>query len=399
MEKYSSNAIKKLLEQYVAVCESAENQRNATYWSNAGDPWLIERWRGISAKKTGAPFTMAMDIAGYATILSIDCGAYYTQAEAQLHEQMRYHLWEAENLICNRFFDKTAFISFGAVYTASILGAKIEYPAGQAPWVNMKQPLLTDRDVSKLKDFDLRTGGLAPRAHEFYERMCELTEGSGIKVMYPTTIRGPFSVATQLRETTALLMDMLDAPQFVHDLMRAITDAIKKHATLRSEYTGEPIAPAKLFNDEIATPMISPAMYEEFILPYELELAEFHSRVHYWHSCGVTNGFYKAVSTIPNLEMMHIGPWSNVALAAEVFSKTNVALDICLNATGDVYDQTDEGMRATLQSIKDACEGRVKYAVRADGFQIVRGVEEDLSRIRRWNAAAADVFASVTLHP
>jgi hypothetical protein len=39
----------------------------------------------------------------------------------------------------------------------------------------------------------------------------------------------------------------------------------------------------------------------------------------------------------------------------------------------------------------------VKYAVRADGFQIVRTVEEDLAKIRLWNQVAAEVFGSVTM--
>ena len=149
-----------------------------------------------------------------------------------------------------------------------------------------------------------------------------------------------------------------------------------------------------MFNDEIYTPMLSHGMYEEFILPYELELAEFHGRVTYWHSCGVTDDFYESISTIPNLEMMHVGPWSDVARAAEVFGRCDVALDICVNATEDVYDRTPEEMRRKLRQIRDACEGRVRYAVRADGFQIVRGVEADLAKIRQWNDAAIDVFGS-----
>lgn len=387
-----------LLQRYLEICDSASNRRNAAYWANAKESWLIERWRGISAKKTGAPFTIALDIAGYAKVLGMDCHAYYTDAMAQLHEQLRYQIWEFEQLKSNRFFEKTAFVSFGACYSASLFGAGIVFPEGQAPWVNLHDPLIKEyRDLDRLNSIELDRHGLGPRAHAFYLQMREWLKGTGLKVIYPSVIRGPFSVATQLRETTQLLMDMMDEPKFVHDLMRRITDGLKRHAQLRAAFTGEPVAPGKLFNDEISTPMISKALYEEFILPYELELAAFHGRIHYWHSCGVTQDFYESVRTLPGLEMMHIGPWSDVAKAADVFSKTDIALDICLSATGDVYDRTAPEMRQKLQGIKDTCEGRVKYAVRADGFQIVRTVEEDLAKIRLWNDVAAAVFGGVAV--
>ncbi|MEI8079724.1 MAG: uroporphyrinogen decarboxylase family protein [bacterium] len=393
MANVTSGTLEQLLQQYLAICDSASNRRNAAYWAKANDSWLIERWRGISARKTDAPFTIALDMAGYAKVLGIDCKAYYTNVTAHLHEQLRYQIWEFEQLKSNRFFEKTAFVSFGACYSASLFGAEIVFPDGQAPWVNLHDPLIKEyRDLNRLNTIELDRHGLGPRAHEFYLQMRERLQGTGIKVNYPSVIRGPFSVATQLRETTRLLMDMLDEPSFVHDLMRRITDGLKRHAQLRAAFTGEPVAPGKLFNDEIATPMISRWLYEEFILPYELELAAFHGRIHYWHSCGITQDFYESVRTLPGLEMMHIGPWSDLAKAAEVFSSTNMALDICLSATGDVYDRTAEEMRQKLQGIKDTCDGRVKYAVRADGFQIVRTVEEDLAKIRLWNQMAAEVF-------
>ncbi|MFH1566603.1 MAG: uroporphyrinogen decarboxylase family protein, partial [Gemmatimonadota bacterium] len=390
-----TDQIRRVLDEYAAVCESAANERNRQFWTNAGEPWLIERWRGVSARRTHPPFTMALDIAGYSTVLGIECPAYYESAEAQLYGQMRYHLWEAQNLRCNRFFDRTAFVSFGAAMAASLFGARVIFPAGQAPWVDLGNPVLKERDLSALQDFDLQTGGLAPRTHQFYQRMGELTEGSGIRVMYPVVLQGPFAIATQLRETTALLIDMLEAGPFVHDLMRTITDGLKKHATLRAEYLEEPIAAARLFNDEIGAPMLSRAMYEDFILPYELELAEFHGRVTYWHSCGVSDEFMGAVATIPNLEMMHVGPWSSPARAAEVFGPRDVALDICANATEDVYDRTPEEMRAKMRAIRQACEGKVRHALRADGFQIAHGVEADLAKIRQWNDAATEVFGTV----
>ena len=98
MAKVVKSDIEGVLEKYLALCNSAENKLNAEYWTNSGTPWLNERWRGISAKKTGAPFTMALDIAGYSQVLGFNCLDYYGDPDVHLYEQMRYHLWEAEHL-------------------------------------------------------------------------------------------------------------------------------------------------------------------------------------------------------------------------------------------------------------------------------------------------------------
>ena len=135
-------------------------------------------------------------------------------------------------------------------------------------------------------------------------------------------------------------------------------------------------------------------MYADFVLPYELELAQFHQRVTYWHSCGVTDRFYESVNSIPGLEMMHVGPWSDVAPAAAVCGPSDVGWT-SVSATEDVYDRTGEEMRAKLQSIRRACEGSVRYAVRADGFQIAHNVQDDLAKVREWNEAAIEVFGTV----
>ena len=70
MQEDLSDQMADVLKRYLALCESRENQRNRRFWANADAPWLIERWRGISATPTGA-FTMALDMAGYATVLGI----------------------------------------------------------------------------------------------------------------------------------------------------------------------------------------------------------------------------------------------------------------------------------------------------------------------------------------
>ena len=99
--------VKSLIEKYLEIVNSKQNQENKKYWENADEPYLVERWRGRSLRRERTPFTMAMDISGYSKVLGIDCLKYYGEPEAQLHEQLRYALWEFENLKCQRYFENT----------------------------------------------------------------------------------------------------------------------------------------------------------------------------------------------------------------------------------------------------------------------------------------------------
>jgi hypothetical protein len=147
-----------------------------------------------------------------------------------------------------------------------------------------------------------------------------------------------------------------------------------------------------LFNDEISTPTLSPAMYREMILPYEVELSRHWGGARYWHSCGISHPFYEDVATIPGLKMMHIGPWSDVVQAAAVFGPKDIALEICVNSVRDMYEKSEPEMVAQLAEIKAACDGRVRYSVRCDGIAVLSTIDDCLVKIGEWNRAAKAVF-------
>ncbi len=387
------NDIKPLLEKYLEIVDSEQNQNNKKYWENADEPFLAERWRGRSAVKTNTPFTMAMDISGYSKVMDINCIDYYSKPEEQLYYQLKYAIWEFENLKCQRAFDKTVFISFGAAFMASTFGAKIDLLPGQAPWFDETEHILHDKaDLLKVKPLDFYKSGFCEKAYELFEALTKMTEGYDIQVMYPVSLRSPFSLALMLRGFSEVLIDSIEDPGFFNDLMRVITDRLKEYAQMRADFLGTPVEKFKLFNDEISTPMVSKRIYDELIYPYEKELAEFSGGVSYWHSCGKTEEFYESVASLPGLQMVHIGPWSDVAKAAEVFSKTNISLEICLNSVDDIYEKEEDQMREKLLKIKNACDGKVKYQVRADGFAIYNSIEYTMQKINLWNKVALEIF-------
>ncbi len=385
--------LNELTNKYLDIVNSEKNRENKKYWDNADERYLVERWRGRSSRRTDTPYTMAMDISGYARVLGIDCLKYYSDPETQLKEQLRYAIWEYENIDCQRYFEDAVFISFGSVFEAAMFGAKINYLPAQAPWYDEQDSVLKDKaNLLKLPPFDFYRSGLCPIVHEYYGQYKKLLGDTPLDVMFPLTLRSPFSTAIMLRGFENLLMDIYDDPEFFKDLMDTITGYLKEYATERAKFTGEPMTPGMLFNDEISTPMLSNGMYEEFILPGELELARHWGGVRYWHSCGVTQDFYETVSNLPGLKMMHIGPWSDIPRAAAVFGAKDIAIEICVNANRDMYEKTFDEMVSQLNEIKDACDGKVRYSVRCDGIAVLFSEEECLSKMKEWERAAKQVF-------
>jgi len=57
--------------------------------------------------------------------------------------------------------------------------------------------------------------------------------------------------------------------------------------------------------------------------------------------------------------------------------------------TRDVYFATSEQMEAQLEEIRGIMNGSA-YTVRADAFQIVRGLDRDLAKIKMWSEIAGE---------
>jgi len=385
--------IGELLDRYIAAADSEENIDMRKYWENSDEWFPNERWRGCSAKKTDIPFTMAMDISGYAEVVGINCPEYFQNAHTHLRDQLRYALWEFEHIACRRYFEKSVFIGMGSVMEASFFDVPIHYPRGQAPWFDEQVHVMDDKTaLLRVKPFDFYSSGLCARIHEFYETFNKLTQGYDVKVMFPLAMRGPFSIAIMLRGFNNLLMDIYDDPAFFHDLMLTITEYLKEYAIRRAKFLGEPIAQGMLFNDEISSEIISKNVYEEMILPYEIEMSRHTGGTRYWHSCGATHGFYELISTIPGLKLMHVGPWSDYAKAARIFGEKDISIEICLNSNRDMYDKTRDEMTSQLNMIKNSCEGFVKYSVRCDGIAVLKDIPHTLLKISEWKNAASEIF-------
>lgn len=379
----STNA---LVDQMTAVIESDRNRRNRALWK-LDTPWERDNWRALPCGDS-LLFVVDPDRPMLSKLLGFDLGEYYSQPEAHLCGRLMINIFKFQQFDDNSYFSPEYCPWWGVVLEVSLFGVPILFRRDRDPWIG-SPPLLQDKAaLENLSVPKFYTSGLMPQVHCFYDQ-AQMILGDRMKVVFPTWARGPLCTAMQLRGMDNLLLDMLEDPDFVHRLMRFVTDCRKSWLVDRARFLGQPIQRGLLFNDEVGVPLINPSLYREFVLPYEVELAQFHGGIFYWHSCGNTTPFLEAIQELPGLELFHVGPNTDLEQAA-LRMKPNIALEICLQDTRDIYDATEEQMLAKLERIVELC-GERPYFVRADGFDIVTTAEQDLGKIRRWCEIARKV--------
>ena len=385
------DTIKKLLERIRAIAVDPRNLEKKKYWVPEAET-ARDHWRGKPRMRTRlprAPITVEPEVTFWRKILGFDIRDYYQNPVTYLINYLRMLIFRFEN-----WGDETAIglnipIWLGVTLESSLFGARTVYTDDDYPWLDRRPVIERPEDLGKLPEPNFRTSGLMPLVHRYFEEISSLVDDD-VTVSFHEWGRSPFGVAFHIRGMEGLLADVLDNPNFVHRLLRLITDARKSWVSERAKFLGRPIEKGNLYNDEINTPTLSPALYEEFALPYEQELSVFHGGILYWHSCGDTTALVPSIARIPNLEMFHVGPWTDGEACMKAF-KGQMPLEFCLHPVRDVQDASRDSMTAKLCGIVKACDGSA-YTIRADGLQLMHGLEKDLAAIREWTLVADSVL-------
>lgn len=390
------NHVDELVDEMVGVVQSDRNYENAKLWEPQ-PTWARDLWRGIPRNTETGVIPITVDPAKYlwSQIAGFDFQQYYNDADMHLIGNLRMNLHKFRVFRDNTYFDREVDIWFGWVFELSMFGAPVIWRDIEEPVIGEPPVLNNPRALDDLKPPDFYRSGLMPRVHQFYEQMQERV-GDRLRVAFPTWCRGPFSIAVHLRGMQKLLVDIMENPQFVHRLMRFIVDSEKQWLEERARFTGEPIEPGKLYNDEIGAPLISPNIYRDFVLPYETELGEFRGGITYFHSCGNTTPFLPFIKRLPDLKLFHVGPWTDRSKAVDVMAP-DVSLDFCFHPVDDVLYATESHMREYLGSIIEICEPDTRFSVRCDSQHLMRTVEEDHEKILAWRRIAGEVLGQYSI--
>jgi hypothetical protein len=150
-----------------------------------------------------------------------------------------------------------------------------------------------------------------------------------------------------LRGLQQLMYDMVDRPEFVHQLMAFLrdgaiqtVDSLEQRGLLAANSDGAYVgsggfgwsdelpapganaAPVRLadlwgFAESQETVGISPAMFEEFVFPYQLPLLE-RFGLNCYGCCEPLDTRWHVVQRVPRLRRVSVSPWANRAFMAEM---------------------------------------------------------------------------------
>jgi len=276
---------------------------------------------------------------------------------------------------------------------------------------NYKNQFIYDEDIAKIKDIQIshdkaETENRLMVADELFSGIVPF-KASGIQFHL-----GMWDFLAQYMGVTDIYTDIVERPEFIHSLIRRITDStiqgIKQANELNLHdgnantchcsyvYTDELLpgpgenkgmkshdtwafGMAQLFTS------VSPAMTEEFEIVYFKELAEYFGGI-YYGCCERMDDRLEYVLQIPNLRKVSCSPWSNRdAFAERIGSKLTMSAKPAPSflATDSVnYDNIEDDLRQTIKTAK-------RYNVNLELIlKDVSTVRYDPKRLNKWNEIA-----------
>jgi uroporphyrinogen decarboxylase len=160
----------------------------------------------------------------------------------------------------------TVSLSWDIHMEAEAVGSQLEFPDDGVPAVN--RYLLSQKGaLGNLNLSQIQNSGRVPA----YIEACRAVVNSLKDCVLSGTVTGPWTIATGLRGTQELILDTLDDPRFVEELMKFTTEATQ---ILGSQVLGTGLS---LTMGEAASScsLISPSIYRRFIKPYHQEVVRF----------------------------------------------------------------------------------------------------------------------------
>lgn len=321
---------------------------------------------------------------------NMDLVSYFKDPMKRLEFQLKTKIFHYENFKDDFIIDNVISLDYG-MYLEAGFWTQLIYAPDADPWISETEPEIKDiRDIEKLRYPDFYKDGVMPQIHEAYKLYKERF-GDRLNVTLPSWYRNPWAVARHLRGFENLVYDAYEYPELVHKFLKFLVDSRKKYTldwcsfhdvTISKSYkapfvNGVWMVISDLSSDEVSCPGVSPDLYEEFIAPYEMMLAEFYGGINYYHSCGDLTDLIPKIKRLPGLEVFHVGPWTDIKTASRELND-NITLQVCLFAERDIFNATEEQMRKNIQYILEN-RGEHKVQIIADSFG-----DGSLTKIKRW---------------
>lgn len=203
---------------------------------------------------------------------------------------------------------------------------------------NTPSHTLTFNEILALPDPDPGTSGLMLEMRakiEFVKKT--LSPGNGLYIGEPD-MQGPFNIAHAVAGEEILTGPYLEPEQF-HAVMAKVTELwIQSLKNLRKWIGPEwlyPVQKQVVRIAECSVNLVSPEIYKEFILPYDLKIVHAFKQALLIHTCSGPHVFHATLDNLPDILFTEAGfiknavrGWTPVAEALEAIGDRPIVLNI-----------------------------------------------------------------------
>jgi len=320
---------------------AAHNAEQAEVWKRYGEgnPSRVPMILGVSSRYT--VFNSKANPEGY------DFADFFGKPEVMYRHLLRKEHFIRHHLYCDQEMglpEKWHIgVDFQNSYEALWFGCPLHFREGQVPDTT---PIISDDNKRLLFDQGLpkpfpATGWMA-RAWEYYEQFREWAaadefEGRPVEVTGVPGLGtdGLFTLACALRDPTALMLDIYEDPEYFHELMAFLTEAVIRRIKAYRQRLGQPVESTAWGFADDAIQMLSTEHYREFVLPYHKRLvAEFGRQgPNSIHLCGDATRHFRTIRDELNVTSFDTGfpvdfGWLREELGPEVTIYGGVHVEI-----------------------------------------------------------------------
>ena len=377
--------IQKLVNEVLALAESEENKRR------------IAKRRALLARQPG----------GYVPSVYVRLNRPYLPGRIDvnlgelIHDPEKYLYLEMMTKIIKftEFGEDTplfpdVMLQFGTAWDLTLCGIPWTTVDGEEPWVG--DPILSaPHDVDQLPiPEDFTEVGMMPLTLSMYEETQRIL-GEGIKVHFPDWLAGPTRVVQKLRGEENFFLDLYDNPQGVHKMFAYATKLRRNFEAFRKELVGTGPGPAEFYywefkilaNDEVNAQLLSPQHYRDFVYPYDLEYCRDYQHV-YFHGSGIFTPYFEMLRALPNVEMIEISDWSDLAKAGQLLGDKVILERTFLQTEEAVAGTRTEKAKILNNLVDDAGDSFFYFILNIDNRD--EGIEE---RIDEWVQLSREAIA------
>lgn len=144
------------------------------------------------------------------------------------------------------------------------------------------------------------------------------------------------------------------------------------------------------FEDEVNGNMFSKDMFEEFVLPYEKQIADFYDGIGYYHSCGNLTPFLDGLKTVKIFGWQHVSAWTDYVQAVEKTQEGTV-VQVSLDPLKEVLTDDENVIRERIRFyLENSGSRRVDLCPDA----IYEGGQEILDKMVRYTQIMREEIAA-----